>query len=128
MTFSLPGMNLYAMASSIIGKSVYTYFAPDSRVLDARGIWVSTEAVGVVLNDSIQAIPRELYESLGLDLSRYYVMIYTDNPLVVVDQGTSGGQIEFESERYQLESETDWSPIDGWRGVLAIRLNVSSPP
>ena len=124
----VPGLNLYATATRLIGKSSYTYFASTGRALDARGIWVSSFAAGVTLSDSIQAVSRTLYESLGLDLSRYYVMIYTDNPLIVVDQGTSGDQIEFEGERYQLESETDWRPQDGHSGVLAIRLNDTVTP
>lgn len=125
---SLPGMNLYVMATQIIAKQDYTYFAFVSRALDARGVWVVTYAAGIALRDSIQAVSRTLYETLGLDLSRYYVMIYTDNPLIVVDQGTSGDQIEFEGARYQLESETDWRPQDGHSGVLAIRLNTAVTP
>ena len=89
---------------------------------------VTTYAVGVPLTDSIQAVPRTLYVALGLDLDRYYITIYTDNPLLVVERDESGDQIEFEGDRYQLLSNTDWSPIDGWQGVLAVRLNATVPP
>jgi hypothetical protein len=82
----------------------------------------------VPLSDSIQAIDRNLYEKLGLELSRYYVMIYTDNPLLVVERGTSGDQIEFNGARYDLLSDTDWTPQDGWRGVLAVRLSATVAP
>lgn len=123
-----PGMNLYQIASRVIGKSAYTFFAATPRTADARGIWVTTYAVGVPLTDSIQAVSRSLYEKLGLELSKYYIMIYTDNPLLVVERDTSGDQIEFNSERYQLLSETDWSSQDGWRGVLAVRLAATVPP
>lgn len=123
-----PGMNLYSIATRVIRKSAYAYFSATSRVLDARGIWVATHAAGVPLFDSIQAIERNLYEKLGLDLSKYYVMIYTDNPLLVVERGTSGDQIEYNGGRYQLLSETDWKPQDDWAGVLAVRLNATVPP
>ncbi len=124
----IPGMNLYQMATRLIGKSAYTFFAQLPRTRDARGIWVTTYAAGVPLNDSIQAVPRTLYVALGLDLSRYYVMIYTDNPLLVVERDTSGDQIEFNSERFELLSNNDWRPIDGWEGVLAVRLNATVSP
>ena len=124
---TIPGMNLYQVASRLIGKSAYTFFA-SNRALDDRGIWVSSFSAGVDLTDSIQAVQRSLYESLGLDLSKYYIMIYTDSPLLVVERDTSGDQIEFQSARYQLLSNTDWSPIDGWRGVLAIRLEATVSP
>ena len=56
-------------------------------------------------------------------------MIYTDNPLVlVVERDTSGGQMEFNGARYQLLSETDWTPQDSWKGVLAVRLSDTVPP
>ena len=124
----IPGMNLYQMATRLIGKSDYTYFAEASRAQDARGIWVTTFAAGVSLTDSIQAVPRTLYVALGLDLAKYYIMIYTDNPLLVVERGTSGDQIEFNSKRYQLLSETDWTFVDSWKGVLAVRLNATVTP
>ncbi len=125
---TIPGFNLYAMATRLIGKEEYTHFAEAARTTDDRGIQTTTFAAGVTLFDSIQPVPRTLYESLGLDLSRYYVMIYTDNPLLVVERGTGGDQIEYQSERYQLLSNTDWRPQDGWRGVLAIRLNATVSP
>ncbi len=124
----IPGMNLYQTATKLIGKSSYIYFEESSRAMDDRGIWVSSYEDGVALTDSIQAVSRNLYEKLGLDLSKYYVMVYTDNPLLVVERGTSGDQIEFNGDRYQLLSETDWSPQDGWRGVLAVRLDATVPP
>lgn len=121
-------MNLYQIAGRLIGGSDYTFFAEASRALDGRGIWVTTYAAGVPLNDSIQAVDRSLYQALGLDLSRYYINIYTDNLLLTVERDTSGDQIEFEDDRYQLLSETDWRPVDGWRDVLAVRLNATVPP
>lgn len=124
----IPGFNLYAMATRLIGKSTYTFFAETSRVSDDRGILVSTFAAGVPLRDSIQAVDRSLFEKLGLDLDRYYIKIYTDNPLLVVERDTAGDQIEFNGARYQLLSNTDWTPQDGWSGVLAIRLNATVPP
>lgn len=123
-----PGMNLYQMATQVIGKSEYIFFSETSRSQDARGFWITTYAAGVPLRDSIQAVSRSLYEKLGLELSKYYVMIYTDNPLLVVERDMSGDQIEFNGARYQLLSETDWSPQDGWRGVLAVRLSATVPP
>ena len=111
------------MATRVIGKSAYVYFSDSGRTLDDRGIWVSGYAAGVALFDVIQPVERALYERMGLDLDRYYIMIYTDNPLLVIERGTSGDQIEFNGARYQLQSNNDWNPQDGWRGVLAIRLS-----
>ena len=124
----IPGLNLYQMARQLIGGSAYTFFAQNPRTLDGRGLWATTYAAGVPLTDSIQAVSRTLYTALGLDFDRYYIMIYTDNPLLVVERDESGDQIEFNGERYQLLSNNDWKPIDGWEGVLAVRLNATVSP
>lgn len=124
----IPGFNLYKMATRLIGTSPYTFFAQASRGLDDRGVWVTSYAAGVELSDSIQSVSRGIYEKLGLDLDKYYLMIYTDNPLLVVERDTSGDQIEFQGERYQLLDNTDWRPQDGWSGVLAVRLNATVSP
>ncbi len=124
----IPGGNLYAMATRLIGKSSYTYFAATGQVTDDRGFRNTTYAAGTSLADSIQPIPRELYESMGLDLDRYYLMVYTDNDLLVLDRGRGADQIEYQSDRYELLSDNDWMPQDGWRGVLAVRLNATVSP
>lgn len=125
---SFPFGNIYTAAASIVGKQAYTYYAATGRALDDRGLWVTSYAAGVALNDSIQAVERRLYQALGLNLDRYYIMIYTDSALLVVERDTSGDQIDFNGERYQLLSDTDWRPQDGWRGILAIRQLVTGTP
>ncbi len=125
---SFRGGNLYGLAKRLVGTQDYQFFRATGRVLDDRGLWVTSFAEGVQLSDTIQAIERRLYQNLGLELDRYYIMIYTDNPLLVVERDISGDQIEFNGERYQLLSDTDWRPQDGWRGVLAVRQLVTGTP
>jgi len=125
---TLPGINLYSLATKIISRQAYTFFSSTGRTLDSRGIYSDNFAAGVALSDSIQPVPRTMYESLGLDLSRYYIMVYTDSPLLVIERGTSGDQIEFNGDRYELQTDNDWRPQDGWRGVLAVRLPATVAP
>lgn len=124
----VPGGNLYKMASKIIGGSAYTLHTV-TRALDVRGIWVDTLSAGTALTDSIQAVDKRFYSAMGLDLAKLYIMIYTDNALMVsVDRDISGSQVVFQSATYQLMNETDWVPIDGWRGVLAVQIKATVPP
>jgi len=120
---NIPGVNLYGLASQIIGKQAFIYFEFNTTTTDARGLDVTTYKDGVPFTDNIQPVPRRLYQQLGLDLDKYYIMIITDNPLRVVERGTPGDQIEFNSQRFQLLDNTDWKPQDGWQGVMAVRLN-----
>ncbi len=125
---NIPGVNVYALASQLIGKKAFIYFEFDTTTTDARGLDVTTYKTGVPLTDNIQPVPRRLYQQLGLDLDKYYIMIYTDNPLRVVERGTPGDQLEFNSQRFQLLDNTDWKPQDGWQGVMAVRLNTRVTP
>lgn len=124
---SLPGINVYALATRLIGKQDYIYYKQLTRDLDDRGIYISTYAAGVPLKDSIQPVKRILYSQMGLDRDRYYIFIYTESPLLVVERGTSGDQIEFNGARFELQSNTDWIPQDHWEGVLAVRLEQEVP-
>ena len=117
----IPGMNLYAMATSLIGKQDYKFFSFIDNTTDDRGIDVPAFDPAVDLRDSIQAIPRSLFQSLGLDYQRSYIMIYTDNPLITVERNRPGDQISIGTDRFQLLSTNDWTSIDGWQGVLAVR-------
>ena len=125
---NIPGVNIYALASQIIGKQAFIYFAFDTTNTDDRGIDVTTYSAGVPLTDNIQPVPRKLYQQLGLDLDKYYIMIYTDNPLLVVERDTPGDQIQFNSQRFQLLDNTDWKPQDSWQGIMAVRLNPRVSP
>jgi hypothetical protein len=116
------------MATKIIGKNDYILFQYNGRQLDDRGLYVSEFSDPINLKDSIQAVPRNLYAEFGLDWNKYYIQIYTDNPLMVVERENSGDQIEFNGSRYQLLDNNDWNPIDGWQGVLAVRLDDEVSP
>lgn len=126
---SVPGLNLYKLATKVIKPQAFTWFEFDSRTEDSRGFDITAYKDGVPKTASIQAVPRNLFQSIGLDFQKYYVMLYTDDPdLNVVDRDTSGDQIEFNGQCYQLLSNTDWNPQDNWEGVLAVRLaNEVSP-
>jgi len=112
----------------LVGGSIYTYFQNTGTTTNARGLRVTTFAAGVDRNDSVQPVPVELYEKLGLDLSRRYIVIYTSSTLTPVSRDGGGDEIGFEGNRYQIQSDTDWSPIDGWKGTLAVLLQPSVAP
>lgn len=125
---NVPGMNVYAMARSLVGGSIYTYFQNTGVTTNARGLREATFAAGVERNDSVQPVPVDLYERLGLDLSRRYIVVYTSSTLDPVGRDGEGDEIEFNGNRYQVQSDTDWSSIDGWKGTLAILLEPSVAP
>lgn len=124
----IPGTNLYNQATQLITKQPYTYYQFTGRVSDDRGRQQAAYAAGVDFSDSIQAVARELYVELGLDWQKYYVKIFTNQDIFVVERDISGDQIAFNSDRYQLLASTDWRPQDGWREIIAARLVTETSP
>lgn len=118
----IPGANLLKMALTIIAKQNILYYAYSGRTLNNVGQDVTTYAPPRLIGGSFQAVPRALYQQLGLDFQKEYYIFYTLENLLDVGRDVSGDQLAFDGQRYQCESNTDWFPMDGWKGVLCIRL------
>ena len=119
------GQNLYKLAAKVIGKQPYNLFPGTGDERDARGFQVPRFGAAVPLRDSIQAVPQSMYVYLGLDLAKQYIMIYSDNALLLPSRGVQAVQIEFDGARYEVRSGSDWSAVDGWRGVLCVKLQAT---
>jgi E217 collar protein gp28 len=118
---SIPGGNLLKVALGIIAKQTVSYYQFISRAASAKGQWVATYADPVNLVGSFQPVPRKLYEQYGLDFSKSYFTFYTSNNILSTQRDVSGDQLAFNGVRYQCESNNDWFPIDGWKGVLCVQ-------
>lgn len=120
----IPGANVLNMALSVIAKQTVIYYQYISRTLNNVGIEVGNYDTGVPLAGSFQPVPRNLYNQFGLDLQRDYFTFYVSANLLDLGRDVSGDQIEFNGIRYQCESDNDWFAIDGWKGVLCVRVPV----
>jgi len=116
----IPGSNILNMALTLIAKQVVQYYQYVSRTPNAVGQDVTTYASAVTMYGSFQAVPRQLYESYGLDLQKEYSTFYTSNDLLDVERNVSGDQLTYNGKRYQVESNNDWYAQDGWKGVLVV--------
>ena len=125
---NIPGSNLLDMALTIINGVYVDYYKFISRSLNVVGQDISTYDNPVSIYGSWQPVPRSLYEKYGLDLNKTYITFYTKNTIVDIQRGVSGDQIVFNGNRYQVESENEWTPIDGWTGVLICLLQGDPNP
>lgn len=123
----IPGQNILNMALSIIAKQTITYFAFTGRVQNVLGQWITQYAAPVNIVGSWQPVPRQLYQTYGLDLQKDYFTFYTSNNLLDLARDVSGDQVLFNGEIFQCESDNDWFALDGWKGVLCVRVGVPSP-
>lgn len=122
----IPGSNLLNMAFSIIARQAITYYKATGRTLNDVGQDVTTYAPGIVVLGSFQPVPRRLYEIYGLDLQKDYFTFYASKNIIDVTRDVSGDQLAFNGDRFQCESNNDWFAIDGWKGVLCVRIGLDT--
>lgn len=116
--------NLLIEALGAIGSTLpVTLYRVQAVTLDSAGYETTVFAPGEVVSiASAQAVPRSLYERMGLQLSKKYVTLFIPQSVLGVERGAGGAQFEYGGERFAIESTTDWYGQAGWLEALAVRL------
>ena len=118
----VPGSNILKLALTVIMKQSIIYYQATGRTLNDVGQIVTTYALGVPVLGSFQPVPRSLYPVYGLDLQKDYFTFYASSNIIDVNRDVSGDQLAFQDERFQVESDNDWFSIDGWKGVICVKI------
>lgn len=121
----IPGSNLLLRALKLIAKQTVSYYQNTGRSVNNIGMFVSSYADPILISGSLQAAPRALLEKYGLDLSKEYVVFFTNNNVLTTDRDVSGDQIIFNGIKYQCESKTNWYNLDGWVELLMVLIPSS---
>ena len=118
----IPGQNLLKMALTVIAKQTVTYYKYASRSLNDVGQDVTVYEPPVQIKGSLQPIERKMYEKFGLDMQNDYVIFYVPQDILDIERDVSGDQIEYNGNRYQCQSDTEWFSQDGWDAILCVKI------
>ncbi len=118
----IPGANLLKTALSVIASQSVEYYAFTTRALNSIGNYVPVYADPIILRGSFQPVARNLYQAYGLDFQKTYYTFYSSVDVLDIIRDTSSDKLGFNGEIYQVESSNDWFAVDGWTGVLAVRI------
>jgi hypothetical protein len=133
----VPGSNILAMALRVIASQVaVNYFSEVTpRVRQANGAYLSTYNAPVTLTrQSVQPVPRDRYQALGLDFMKSYITWYVPNlQFDAVKRNQGGDVIEWpvnpdgsliagQTGRYQLVGDNPWKQQDNWASALCILI------
>lgn len=123
----VPGSNLLAMASRLIGFQTIQHSRFKRCVLGNDGVWTPEYFQAVECQASVQPTPRNMYEQLGLDLQKYYVTIYSLASLRLYDleRGRFCDIVDFNGDRFNVESNTPWENQDGWRASVCCKIGAT---
>lgn len=119
---NIPGANLLGMASRVIRFETIGHRAFVSRAANAAGDFVSTFAASVDIQGSMQPLNKKLYQELGLDLSKNYVMLYTSAAVTGSIRDHEGDLLTFGGKTWQCGSDQSWAAIDGFTKMLCVEV------
>jgi len=113
--------NLLKQALSILPKQNFYLYKFQATSINDCGIKQDTYSNKISLAGSIQSIPKDMYQKLGLDFAKNYKMIYCDYDIKGLSQSNeSPDKVEIDGIIFIVVSDTNWFKQDGWNGVLVV--------
>lgn len=122
MSSGVPGSNLLEEAFEAIETTAVQVYKQSERYKNNVGQYITDFAEPVTFEGSVQAVDRRAYLQLGLDFAKTYKTIYICADSHTLARNTAGDQIGVGTNRYEVVSDLDWFEIDGWVGLLCVRL------
>lgn len=124
----IPGSNLLNMAMGLIAPQTVKYFQALPRgAANTIGVLPSAFAAGVnVTTGSLQPVPQNMFQQLGLDYAKTYVTWFVQRQIVGLERNSSGDEIEWNGSRYKCQNETDWFGQDGWLSIICVKIGPAN--
>jgi len=119
---NIPGANLLGMAMRVVAPQSLQHRAFISRTENSAGDTVSTFAAAVTITGSMQAVNRNLYQQLGLSLTKNYSTLYTQANVQPTQRDREGDTVAYGGKTWQAESDMNWNAADGWRKLLCVEI------
>jgi len=92
------------------------------KITNDVGTEIDQYASPTPIYGSFQAVPRTLFEKMGLDYKKVYYMLFTSQDVQGLSRTNSGDRITYTGKTLKLETEGGWKPVDGWTGVLMVEV------
>lgn len=120
---SVPGSNLLLEALDVIASQPVQYLQFTGNTTTGAGREIPSFAAEVpVLIGSVQAVPRNRYQFLGLDLEKDYVTWFVPQNVVGVERDSAGDRIKYAGKLWQLQSTNSWFAQDGWLSITCVAI------
>lgn len=116
MTFG----NLLEQAHVLIPFQPFLWHPWQSQSLDSALLRVNDYEAPIECRGSIQRVPQEMYERLGLDWENNYRLVYSSHDIKGLDGQQSPDVLTFEGKNWKVVRVTPWYGYDGWNEVLVV--------
>lgn len=118
MTFG----NILMQAHALIPFQPFLWYRWKSNGTDSALLRVSSYQEPVTCHGSIQSVPQDMYERLGLDWEKNYILVYSPNDIKGLDGQQSPDKLVFGGKNWKVVRVTPWHSYDGWTEVLAVEM------
>jgi hypothetical protein len=110
---------LYAALSALPKQNFqirkFIDFQEDSAGLKINRYSLPQDAIG-----NIQAVNNEIYKKLGLDFEKNYLMLWSLEPIKVLNGQNAPDMILIDGKAFKPIRELDWYGYNGWTCVLIL--------
>ena len=118
---SVPGSNLLRQALKLIRPQVVRWYANTGQATNAVGYVVPSFAAGVEVQvASVQAVPLNRYQSMGLDFKRRYVSAFIAADVIGLERERAPDEFEWSGRRFSVVTDVPWYAVDGWVEVVGV--------
>lgn len=118
----VPGLDILSIALRAIAPQTFTYQAYVNRSIQPNGQYLATYAAPVTMTGSAQPVPRNLYETYGLQFDKNYWTFFVQLNAVDISRDVAGDQITYNGYTFQIMQKTNWFPADSWIQFLSIQV------
>lgn len=117
-------MNVLKMAQRVIKKQSFTYNKFVSRSINDLGDFIPVFTPSSI-SGNIQPVSKTIYQQLGLDFQKTYVMFHiSEVDIDDISRDTSGDEIIYNGHTYQgLSKQQDWYFQRGFMTLLGIQID-----
>ena len=117
---------ILALAMTVIPQQQALLFRWVGRETNDIGFDVDTFAPPVPLTGSIQPVDRSRYGYMGLDASKSYIVIYSQQLAQPVTQTDNPDQVAYMGRRYRIMSAADWHAPADYTGFMAVDIGAEN--
>ena len=116
--------NLLKAALNVLPKQNFIWRKFAGFDDDGQGLRINKYAKGIELVGSVQALDREMYDQLGLDREKEYLVVYSSADIKGVSGQNAPDIIEFGGGVYKVVRNYPWYFYNGWAGVVVIKADA----
>lgn len=119
---SIPGINIFRIASRVIKPTKVQYMRYLGRTLNAARQYVPQYDTSVYIMASVQPVDRSVYALYGLDVQKNYITVFAAVDTIDIQRDTSSDIFVWNGAQWQIDSKNDWVAQDGWMSCKAVKL------